>query len=436
MRPAWASADRAGLSHPAPVSDNSRPVDSRWTAPAPSVDDAERLRRDVDDAVWRTPVVDLHTHLFPPDFGALSLRGVDELVTYHYLVAEYFRSVPASPAGFWNLTKRDQADRIWDALFVQRTPLSVAARGVVNVLVAFGLDPSARDLAEARAHFAAERPERHVERVFALANVVEVVMTNDPFDPGEVAYWERGVARHPRFHAALRLDRLLADAAPAAADSRRFLAMWIDRSRPLYLAVSLGPEFAYGDDSACTRALRDVILPTAVDHDLPVALMIGVERGVNPELRSAGDGVGRADIRAVERVCGENPDVRFLVTMLSRENQHELCVAARAFANLTPFGCWWYLNTPSLVTEITLERLELLGTSFVAQHSDARVLEQLVYKWDHARRAVADALFAAYLELARDGHRATPDEIGRDVERLFAGTARAVTRLGTPGVTA
>lgn len=39
-------------------------------------------------------VVDLHTHLFPPSHGALMLWGVDELLTYHYLIAEYFQTAP------------------------------------------------------------------------------------------------------------------------------------------------------------------------------------------------------------------------------------------------------------------------------------------------------------------------------------------------------
>src|SRR5258708_35328752 len=105
--------------------------------------------------------------------------------------------------------------------------------------------------------------------------------------------------------------------------------------------------------------------------------MIGVRRSVNPALRVAGDGVGRADVGAVERMCLENPDVRFLTSFLSRENQHELCVAARKFKNLMPFGCWWFLNTPSIVSEITHERLELLCPTFIPQHSDSRLLEHI-----------------------------------------------------------
>jgi hypothetical protein len=68
-----------------------------------------------------------------------------------------------------------------------------------------------------------------------------------------------------------------------------------------------------------------------------------------------------------------------LLTMLSRENQHELTVTARKFRNLMIFGCWWFLNNPTLINEITSMRFELLGTTVIPQHSDARILDQLVF---------------------------------------------------------
>jgi hypothetical protein len=43
-----------------------------------------------------------------------------------------------------------------------------------------------------------------------------------------------------------------------------------------------------------------------------------------------------------------------------------------------PFGCWWFLNNPPIVDEITRERLGLLDPSFISQHSDARLFEQLI----------------------------------------------------------
>jgi hypothetical protein len=86
-----------------------------------------------------------------------------------------------------------------------------------------------------------------------------------------------------------------------------------------------------------------------------------------------------------------------------------------------PFGCWWFLNNPSIATEITRERLELLGASFIPQHSDARVLEQLIYKWHHSRQLIAEALFESYENLRRSGRAVTREEIVRDVTRMFSG---------------
>jgi hypothetical protein len=398
------------------------------------------LRRQVAEVVQRMPVIDMHTHLFAAQFRKLNLSGIDELLTYHYLAAETFRSCEVSPEDFWQLSKAQQADLVWTTLFVRNTPLSEATRGVVHVLKTFNLDPNAPDLREAREFFRSQEIESQIDRVMDLSRVSDVVMTNDPFDREERSVWESGVGIDPRFHAALRMDLMLNDwtntveklksegydvaldaRGKTASEARRFLDQWIARMKPLYMAVSLPDNFHYPDHDVRDRIIRDVVLPTSREHRLPFALMIGVRRSVNRALRMAGDGVGRADVGAVERICAENPDVNFLVTMLSRENQHDLCVAARKFRNLMPFGCWWFLNNPSIVSEITRERLEMLGPSFIPQHSDARVLEQLLYKWAHAREVIAESLAEGYQRLLTDGRRVTQAEIERDVARLFAG---------------
>jgi hypothetical protein len=108
--------------------------------------------------------------------------------------------------------------------------------------------------------------------------------------------------------------------------------------------------------------------------------------------------------------------------MLSRVNQHELTVLARKFANLHLFGCWWFLNNPSIISEITRQRLELLGTAFTCQHSDARVLDQVIYKWDHTRRTVADVLADKYRDLFLAGWRPSREEIARDARAIFGGS--------------
>jgi hypothetical protein len=116
--------------------------------------------------------------------------------------------------------------------------------------------------------------------------------------------------------------------------------------------------------------------------------------------------------------------VRFLVTVLARENQHELCVTARKFPNLLPFGCWWFLNNPSLILEMTRMRVELLGFSFVPQHSDARILDQLVYKWEHSRAAISTVLREKFADLLATGWPLAEGDIRRDVEQLFGGNLR------------
>ncbi len=374
----------------------------------PQIRERSELRRQVEEVVSSTKVIDIHTHLFAPQFGELNLYGIDELLTYHYLIAETFRSTDVSYESFWQLCKSDQADLVWKSLFVENTPISEAARGVVTLLSALKLDPSAPNLKEARAFFQSLCMEEHLERVLETAGVSDVVMTNDPFDTREAHIWESGAEIDGRFHAALRLDRILNN--------------WQNTAeRILYLAVSLPAVFKFPDADARDRILREVVLPTAREQKLPLAVMIGVRRGVNPALRRAGDGLGRADVEAVERMCAEYPDVRFMATFLSRENQHELCVAARKFNNLMPFGCWWFLNNPSIVSEITNERLELLGTSFIAQHSDASILEQLIYKWRHSREIIAASLCDAYERLLGSGRAVTREEIERDVTRLFSG---------------
>ena len=380
------------------------------------------LRAEVELVVNAAPVMDVHTHLFPPEFKELSLFGIDELLTYHYLTAETFRSARIPYDRFWAMSKMDQADLVWKTLFVDNTPTSEATQGIISVLDVFRLDTRAGDLNEARAFFNSQNLSEHIDQVFDIAGVSSVVMTNDPLDETESRIWKTGGNGDRRFKSSLRLDRLFNGFESRSAPSmRRMLDQSIQLLNPVYIAASLPADFQYPSNDSREWLLDEVVLPTAKEHGLALTLMIGVRRGVNPGLREAGDGLGRADVSAIERLCERYRDVKFLVTFLSRENQHELCVAARKFNNLMPFGCWWFLNNPSIVSEITRERLELLGQSFIPQHSDARVLEQLIYKWKHARRQIADALCSSYEQLLHNGRAVTREEIARDVRRMFEG---------------
>lgn len=406
----------------------------------PKAPTARQLESTVRKALDRLPIVDIHTHLYDPALGPLLLWGINELVTYHYLVAEVFRARPdLDYTAFWTMSKTAQADLIWDELFVKRSPVSEACRGVLTVMHALGLDTRVKDLKAARKYFAKQTARRYIDTVLKIANIEKVYMTNDPMDPLEGPLWLKGFDRDPRFLGVLRLDSVVMGW-PAGAERlramgydvddgltgktldgvRRYLNDWCDRLDARYMAISLPPTFAYPDvHSPVTELMTKAVFPVARERGIPAAMMIGVKKLVNPALRLAGDSVGRSDINTVERLANDFPDVRFLITMLARENMHELCIASRKFKNILPFGCWWFLNNPSLIDEITRMRFETLGLSFVPQHSDARVLDQLIYKWRHSRALIAPILAAKYADIAAAGWVPTSRDVERDVRELL-----------------
>jgi len=401
---------------------------------------SSNLATTVESIVASTPVRDIHTHLYDPAFGELLLWGIDDLLVYHYLVSESFRYLDLPYEKFWALSKSQQADLIWDALFIQNSPISEACRGVLTTLHALGLDVNKRDLPALRQWFSKWKVDDYITRCMELAGVQSVCMTNSPFDDLERPVWEKGFQRDSRFKAALRIDPLLLSWGDTAAtlarwgynvgvnlsdktisEVRRFLADWSGKINAGYLMVSLSPDFDFPSDSTCAKLLEKAVLPHCREFGLPMALMMGVKRQVNPQLQMAGDGVGLSRLGALERLCAEFPENRFLVTVLARENQHELCVLARKFRNLHVFGCWWFTNVPSVIDETTRMRLELIGLSVTPQHSDARVLDQLIYKWQHSRKIIGRVLTEKYVELAQTGWVATEAEIRRDVASLFGG---------------
>ncbi len=394
----------------------------------------------VERKVNNARVFDIHTHLYDPAFGQLLLWGIDDLLVYHYLVSEAFRFLDLPAERFWQLSKSDQADLVWKTLFIDHSPISEACRGVLTVLNTLGLDVKKRDLPALRRWFANWKPEAYVDRCLEVAKLRAICMTNSPFDSLERPVWEKGFRRDARFKAALRIDPLLMDWPDAArqlvkwgyriseelntrtvAELRRFLTEWCERINALYLMVSLPPDFSYPGRNTQAGLIEKAVLPFCREAGLPFAVMLGVKRAVNPALRLAGDGVGLSNLDALEALCSRNPENKFMATALSRENQHTLCVITRKFRNLHLFGCWWFTNVPALIEEITLMRTELLGLSFTPQHSDSRVLDQIIYKWEHSRPVIGKVLARKYAGLVETGWEPSEAEIDRDVAHLFGG---------------
>jgi len=441
----------------------------------------EEIRATVRREVAAVEAIDVHTHLFPPSHGGLLLYGIDELLTYHYLVAELFMVLPLdspldcvsrpgdapSPDDFFAWPKCRQAELVFEELFVKRTPLSEACRGVVTVLHTLGLGQLLRDalrgaapgsggrLGPLRAWFAQLDPTEYVTRVFAAAKLRYAVMTNIPFAAEEACHWGPlpSTGKPPPvpecLKTALRVDPLLTGdwpgvkAAlrraeppfpPSLEGCRSYLREWIARIKPVYLMASTPAGFSYkptADGGAEPEVpsgsdlLEHVLLRVAVEQELPLALKVGAVRGANPALRTGGDAVEVADLSFLRALCLRYPTVKFLVTVLSHANQHELCVLARKFGNLHVYGCWWFCNNPSLIEATTRMRLEMLGSAFTAQHSDARVLDQLIYKWSHSREVIAPVLAEQYIKLVRAGWPLAAADVKRDVELLFGGAYEA-----------
>src|SRR6266702_4677998 len=281
------------------------------------------LARRVEKFVANTAVFDIHTHLYDPAFTELLLWGIDELLVYHYLVAESFRYLDLPYERFWSLSKTQQAELIWGALFVHHSPISESCRGVLTALHLLGLDVKKRDLPALRKWFASQRADNHLTRCLELAGAQRIYMTNSPFDDAERPLWEKGFRRDERFVAALRIDPLLLswpETAPRLAgwgyevdgaaptqrtfdEVRRFLAEWTLRLDAPYIMVSLPADFEFPAKNITTQLIEKALLPHCREHGLPLALMPGVRRAVNPQLKLAGDGSGLSNLAVLQTLC-------------------------------------------------------------------------------------------------------------------------------------
>ncbi len=173
--------------------------------------DIEAVAAAARGAVQATTITDVHTHLFPPSHGDQLLWGIDEVLTYHYLVAELFTLAPAEVSynKFWLLDKVAQADLVWEYVFQKGGALSEAARGVITTLNRLGLDVAGRALAGARKWFAEQTIDEYLPKVFELAGLDYAVMTNNPFLAEERELLDQDLPCPDCLKPALRIDSLL-----------------------------------------------------------------------------------------------------------------------------------------------------------------------------------------------------------------------------------
>jgi hypothetical protein len=400
------------------------------------------------DCIWQTvhqtPAIDAYTNLRDLRFREDGfVWGLDNLLTNRRLVAEMFRCAPRSPAfpdepltasEFADLDRAAQADLVWKHLFCDHSPLSEGARGVLTAFGLLHLDPNRRDLAFFREQFSHYDLHEHLRRVFEIANLKAVVMNNDPLQDREREVWDAAAERDEPFLASICLDgvlaweisqpRIAAQGFPVESELNKsacegvikFLESWLEKTNAVYFSLTVNGGFdLFEKKSDAMRLMRKCVLPFCERNKVPLALIIGAPY----ESDSIGAAADTAALTSVEELCAGFPDNRFMVAAMSSFSQRLIGGIATRYPNLMPFGSAW--NTPSVMKATTKVGMELLGDSFIPHYSGADVLEQLLYRWAHARWTLGKTLQRQYLELHRTGWRVTPDEIKRDVFNMLQG---------------
>ena len=83
------------------------------------------------------------------------------------------------------------------------------------------------------------------------------------------------------------------------------------------------------------------------------------------------------------------------------------------------FGCWWFLNNPSLVEEITAMRLETLGLSFILSILMLGYWSISSTNGNTPRRSLVMFWLRNTAIAWATGWQLTEDQVQKDVEELF-----------------
>ena len=67
----------------------------------------------------------------------------------------------------------------------------------------------------------------------------------------------------------------------------------------------------------------------------------------------------------------------------------------------------------------------MLGLSFIPQHSDARVTDQLIYKWSHFKNILNEILYEYYEDLSKKNYELSKFIIERDINNLLNQNAKS-----------
>ncbi len=377
-----------------------------------------------------TPIFDLHTHLFPPKHEGYFLLGFKNLLNYHYLIAELLTATNINASTFYSFNDEKKASLIWNELFEKRTPVSEACSGVLSILKELNIEINNKSFLSICDEY--DRKIQSDKNILDLSNVSSLVMTNNPFDLDEWSLFNTNDWDKKIYLASLRLDDLILDydetlkkAKDQTSNQENTIVNYLEKcysqSNPVYAAISLNLETF---NTILEDSMWRDILVWLESKKLPLSLMLGVKRAVNKDFGLAGDGIGIINLKELSNLCNSFPKNKFLVTCLSLNDQHELTVLARKHPNLRIFGFWWFMNQPTIIKQILKMRIDMLGFSFIPQHSDARVSDQLIYKWNHFKKILHPILLEYYQDLLDKNFPISENILQRDINNLLSGNAK------------
>ena len=393
----------------------------------------QELSNTLEAAINNTKIFDIHTHLFPSVFKSHSLSGFINLLNYHYLIAELLTNANIGAEKFYNLDEVNKAKIIWEELFQNRTPISEACKGVLTVLQKLNINYNNKTFEEVNNEY--ENKSLTDEKILQLSNVSSLIMTNNPFDNDEWDLYKNNDWDRNIFQSSLRLDDLIINNSQAIEVAKNqtkinqkqddIVINYLDGcfliSNPVYAAISANSD---NFKEILNDPLWKLVLSWLNEKNIPLSLMLGVKRAVNSSFGLAGDGIGDINLKELSKLCNTFPKNKFLVTCLSLNDQHELTVLARKHPNLKIFGFWWFMNQPSIIKFVLKMRIDMLGLSFIPQHSDARVTDQLIYKWSHFKNILHEILYEYYEDLSKKNFELSKFIIERDINNLLNQNAK------------
>lgn len=397
--------------------------------------------------------IDQHVHTMPSVCGpSFCLRGPDNLFDYHYAYGEHMSETWMSDSeakAYWAMEQHQRVDLIARHLFARDVlPVSEAALGILSTAEALGLPTASGNsttvLSEWREMYADMGDEAYADHVFTLSGVTHVISTQSVFnkdecliylDDANIEQWDDRYMCGLRFDEYVYKPEVLEELCtlagfPEAAQAigqektqtqaRKLLRFWVERLPNVkYVALSMpGSTDFSASNSRLMLTLEKIIIPAAKELGLPIYLMPFVRRQINPAYRNAGDVVERGDVNGLIDFIGKHREALFCVTPLHEGDNYDFAFATRALGNLRVWGHWWGNLNDVLVEEQLRLRLQMNGHAHFGFNSDARIDDQLIYKWIHYFRILKKVVVERCMQIQQSGWPITEKDMMGSIDLL------------------